>query len=78
MLRFRGISFCHPAELEEVLKAAAAAHKVREAETGTRDEEWAGWYADYIFAVHETASYPIGAFSPWPRNSGYAVAKPCA
>jgi len=77
MLRFRGISFCHPGELEAALKAAAAAHRVHEAETGTRDEEWAGWYADYIFAANET-SYPIGAFSPWPRNRGYAVAEPCA
>lgn len=77
MLRFTGIAFCHPGELEATLKAAAAAHKVHEAETGTRDEDWAGWYADYIFAVKETASYPIGTFSPWPRNAGYALARHC-
>ena len=78
MLRFRGISFCHPGELEAALKAAAAAYKVHTAETGTTNEEWAGWYADYIFGVDETTAYPIGTFSPWPRNGGYAVAKPCA
>jgi hypothetical protein len=78
MLRFRGIAFCHPGELEAALKGAAAAHKIHEAETGTRDEEWAGWCADYIFAANEAAGYQIGAFSPWPRNSGYDLLEPCA
>jgi hypothetical protein len=74
MLHFTETTFSHPGELEAALKAAAAAHHVHEAETGLHDEDWAGWFADYIFAVNEAASHQIGAFSPWPRNAADALA----
>ncbi len=35
-------------ELARLLREAEQAHAVYEKELGGRDEDWPGWYADYI------------------------------
>jgi hypothetical protein len=35
-------------ELARLLREAEQAHAVYEQELGSRDEDWPGWYADYI------------------------------
>lgn len=38
------------ATLERLLREAEAAHAAHEQETGTRDDNWPAWYAQYIIA----------------------------
>jgi len=35
-------------ELARLLREAEQAHAAHEKELGSRDEDWPGWYADYI------------------------------
>ena len=43
-------------ELARLLREAQEAHSAFEKETGERDEDWPGWYADYILRRLEGAS----------------------
>lgn len=43
-------------ELARLLREAEQAHAAYEKELGRRDEDWPGWYADYILRRLEGAS----------------------
>ena len=43
-------------ELATLLREAERAHAAYEQELGTRDEDWPGWYADYILRRPEGTS----------------------
>jgi len=43
-------------ELARLLQEAQEAHSEYEKETGRRDEDWPGWYADYILRRLEGTS----------------------
>lgn len=43
-------------ELARLLREAQEAHSEYEKETGRRDEDWPGWYADYILRRLEGTS----------------------
>ena len=45
-----GTLFGSPTEVAAALRRAEAAHGEHEKRTGTRDENWADWYAEYIVA----------------------------
>jgi hypothetical protein len=43
-------------ELARLLREAEQAHAAHEKELGSRDEDWPGWYADYIMSRLEGPS----------------------
>jgi catechol 2,3-dioxygenase-like lactoylglutathione lyase family enzyme len=49
--------FSSATELANALRRAEAAHGAHEKRTGQRDENWPGWYAEYIIA--EQAGKPL-------------------
>jgi catechol 2,3-dioxygenase-like lactoylglutathione lyase family enzyme len=53
----QGMTFTSATELAAALRRAAAAHGEHEKRIGQRDENWAGWYADYL-AREQTGKEP--------------------
>jgi catechol 2,3-dioxygenase-like lactoylglutathione lyase family enzyme len=49
--------FATPTQLASALKRAEAAHGEHEKRTGTRDENWPAWYAEYV--ANEQAGKPL-------------------
>lgn len=51
-------SFGSASDLESALRRAAVAHGQHEKRTGSRDENWPVWYADYMVAEQAGAQLP--------------------
>jgi catechol 2,3-dioxygenase-like lactoylglutathione lyase family enzyme len=56
--RVTGATFGSPADLEQALKRAEAAHGRHEEQTGEADAEWPRWYARYMVAEQTGAELP--------------------
>jgi hypothetical protein len=55
-----GAAFASPAELAAALRRAEAAHGEHEKRTGgKRDENWPGWYAEYMIAEQAGKPPPL-------------------
>jgi catechol 2,3-dioxygenase-like lactoylglutathione lyase family enzyme len=51
-------AFASAADLASALRRAEAAHGEHEKRTGQRDENWPGWYADYMVAEQTGSQLP--------------------
>jgi catechol 2,3-dioxygenase-like lactoylglutathione lyase family enzyme len=56
--RVTGATFGSPADLEQALKRAEAAHGRHEEQTGEADAEWPRWYARYMVAEQTGEGLP--------------------